>query len=105
MTIPNETSTCSDDEMITRSEQLSTADVAAATEQRRAERAEASFDADTNAAVERKPADRAERDHQGTPLLQPMRPNNCTAIGAISRLASLTSHAEPSSKPMDWLLM
>ncbi len=68
MTIPNETSTRSEDEMTTRSEQLSTADVAAAAEQRRAERTETSFDADANAAVERKPADRAESDHQGTPL-------------------------------------
>jgi hypothetical protein len=68
MTIPNETSTRSEDEMTTRSEQLSTADVAAAAEQRRAERTDTSFDADANAAVERKPADRAESDHRRTPL-------------------------------------
>jgi hypothetical protein len=71
MTIPNETSTRREDEMTTPSEQLSTADVAAAAEQRRAERTETSFDADTNAAVERKPADRAAPDHQGTPLFAP----------------------------------
>src|SRR5437016_398821 len=58
MTIPNETSTRSEDEMTTRSEQLSTADVAAAAELRRTDRTDTSFDADTNAAVDRKPADR-----------------------------------------------
>ena len=68
MTIPNETTTRSEDEMTTRSEQLSTADVAAAAEQHRAERTDTSLDADTNAVVERKPADRAESGHQRTPL-------------------------------------
>ena len=68
MIIPNETTTRSEDEMTTRSEQLSTADVAAAAEQHRAERTDTSLDADTNAAVERKPADRAESGHQRTPL-------------------------------------
>lgn len=56
MTMPNNTTT--------GREQLSTADVAAAAEQRRAERT----DTDTNAAVERKPLDRRESDHQRTPL-------------------------------------
>lgn len=68
MTLPNETTTRGEDEMSTGSELLSTADVAAAVEQRRADRTEASFDADTKAAVERKPADRAESDHQRAPL-------------------------------------
>ena len=68
MAIPNEASARGKDEMTTRNEQLSTADVAAAADQRRAERTDTSFDADTNAAVERKPADRAESDHPGTPL-------------------------------------
>lgn len=68
MTIPNETTTRSEDDMTTRSEQLSTADVATAAKQPRAQRTDTSFDVDTNAAVERKPADRAESDHQRTPL-------------------------------------
>ena len=71
MTIPNETTTRTEDAMTTRSEQLSTADVAGAAEQHRAERTDPSFDADTNAAVERKPADRAESGHQRTPLFAP----------------------------------
>ncbi|HLZ26267.1 MAG TPA: hypothetical protein VKV73_03005 [Chloroflexota bacterium] len=54
--------------MTTRSGPLSTADVAAAAEQRRSDRTDAAFDADVHAAVERKPADRAESDHQRTPL-------------------------------------
>lgn len=68
MTVPNDTTTRSEDEMTTRSAQLSTADVAAAAEQRRAERTDSSFNADPNAAVERKPADRTASKEKSTPL-------------------------------------
>lgn len=68
MTIPNETTSRTEDEVTTRSEQLSTADVAAAAQQRRAERADTSVDADTSAAVERKPGDRTDSNRQRTPL-------------------------------------